>query len=150
LDWLRRKLYPGRSTSDSPATTTKNDSAELFPEQQSTTSAQTLSALGCFPLAPRASVVLTQRFIDEVLKIPGVTANKHRDGIQFRPNFVWVERVYTVDHGFKLSLKGAEAEITQHLPNALPGRWNFTRARIDSEATLAGAIECIPIAWRAR
>jgi hypothetical protein len=120
----------------------------LFPEQPLTP--MSANVIEWFPNAPRRSVRLAQQFVDAVLAYPGVTAERHGDGIEFRPNFVWIERVYTLDHGFKLSLKGAESEIKQHLPDARPGMWNYTRVRIDSDAKLAKAIACIPIAWRAR
>lgn len=149
-DWLRRLCTGGQHV---PETSTKysDNAASLFPlEERPTVARPAANVIAWFPNAPRRSILLAQQFVDAALALPGVSARKHGDGIEFQPNFVWIERVYTVDHGFKLSLKGAESEIKQHLPDAGPGMWNYTRVRIDSDASLAKAIECIPIAWRAR
>jgi hypothetical protein len=156
-DWFRCWFTPGRhapepgnKNSDISRPGFPEELPTLFPEEPPTTVKATANVIEWFPNAPRRSIVLAQRFVDAALALPGVTAEKHGDGIEFRPNFVWIERVYTLHQGFKLSLKGSLFEIKAHLPHATSGYLNFTRARIDSEERLDGAIKCIPIAWRAR
>jgi len=104
----------------------------------------------CFPLAPRDSVVWAQEFVEHALRMPGVKVRKYGAGIEFIPKFVRIERVYTRNHGFILSLKGDYRQVRELLPNASCGMWYYTRARITTKASLAAAIKCIPIAWRAR
>jgi hypothetical protein len=149
-DWFRHLCTRGRQMPE-PSIEPSDNEGSLFPrEEPPTPRTPGLNVNEWFPNAPRRSILFAQQFVDAALAYPGVTAERHGDGIEFRPNFVWIERVYTLHQGFKLSLKGDESEINQHLPDAGPGMWNYTRVRIDSDAKLAKAIACIPIAWRAR
>jgi hypothetical protein len=110
----------------------------------------TLDLQQLFPRVSVETLTLVQPFVDAALSCGAVTANKHGEGIQFRPNFVCIERIYTMKRGFKLSLKGDLAAIREHVSSAAPGMWNYTRLRVQDERALAAAIKCLPIAWDAR
>ena len=105
---------------------------------------------GRFPGASHNSLVWAQRFVDDALRYNGVTAFQNGSGVGFKPNFVFIERVYTQEEGFIASFYGSPTVFRNHNLTVERGRGDsYSRYRVKSPRDLEIALDCIPISARA-
>ncbi len=106
----------------------------------------TFSVKDAFPERSPATILKTQRFVDEALSYRGVRAFKNKDGIGFDPNFVFIERVYSEEDGFSVSFYGSPEDFARHGLNVLPGRGaSYSRFKVKADHDLNLAIKALHI-----
>ena len=106
---------------------------------------------GRFPGASHKSLEWAQMFVDAALRYNGVTAFQSGSGVGFKPNFVFIEYVYTRDEGFIASFYGSPAVFLNHNLNVERGRTDsYSRYRVRSPHDLRIALDCISISARDR
>jgi|ERR1035437_1409069 hypothetical protein len=98
-----------------------------------------------FPEANPGSARLAQRFMDEAMQLPGVTARRHTRGmvIDIRPNFVRVEHLKTRRVGITVSFYGRN-----HSNSLLrPGMGAYKRAYLETDAQLQQVLPLVKAAY---
>jgi hypothetical protein len=102
---------------------------------------------------PRRSVEFAQTFVDEVLKIPRVSAYKKGSEIGFDPNFVYIEALLTRGSrsGIRVSFFGRPEQFKNPPPVLKMGRPpSYSRAIIENTTDLNAILPLIRQSYELR
>lgn len=106
-----------------------------------------------FPKYPARSVELTQAFIDEALKFPGVSIHKQKRSLIFNPRFVFVDYPISTrgdEPGLVVSFYGAREHFDDPRGVLKAGRKSYSRMRILSDDDLADSFRFLRQAYALR
>ena len=97
------------------------------------------------------TIAWTQQIVDAALSYPDVTARRHDCGIEFSPNFIWIERLYTRFGGVLVSFYGEPSRFRKAGVPVKPGRSAYySRISVRSSETLQDALKALMLArgWK--
>jgi hypothetical protein len=100
------------------------------------------------------SIELTQAFIDEALKLPGVLVHKQKRSLIFSPRFVFVDYPISTrgkkDPGLVVSFYGERKDFDDPRGILYPGRKSYSRMRILSDDDLSDSFRFLRQAYALR
>jgi hypothetical protein len=131
---------PYSSSAARPTSTTQPSSPRA-----SANASRAFDVATAFPEANPGSARLAQRFLDETMRLPGVTARRHTRGmvIDIRPNFVRVEHLKTRRAGITVSFYGEKHSN----PLLRKGMGAYKRAYVENDAQLQQVLPLVKAAY---
>jgi hypothetical protein len=99
---------------------------------------------------PKRSIEYAQRVVDEALQLPRVIAQRFKNGISFKPNFLLIEALLQRKSGIRVSLYGERGDFAEPPESLGPGRGSYSRIVVTNDQELDRLLPLVRQAYEHR